>query len=356
MSCRQRNSISSVCFSISARMAFLHRTPLAPFEIEPNPMGVMMVRARASTTALVAVALFSTWIIWGSTYLAIKIALPQFPPFFQMGSRFVAAGVLLLIITYARERVLPDRVEWRSAIIIGTLLIGGGAGATAYAQQTVASGLAASFVAFEPALILLMSLPFGHKPTRTEWAAILMGAAGVVLLTQGAGFTASPNGLIAMVVATVSWSAGSVLSVYCLKSAKGFTGAAAQMICGGALLLVLSGLTHETFRPHPGSKALGAWVYLVLFGSVIAYSAFLYLLSHVRMALAMSYTFVNPLIALLCGSMLGQETFAASELVASGAILASVLLLLRPAERNATAQHSLANTSSQVWQGCRRRG
>jgi drug/metabolite transporter (DMT)-like permease len=282
---------------------------------------------------LIGLSLFGTWVFWGSTYLAIKLALPAFPPFFQMGSRFVTAGLVLLVFTRVRGRPLPTSKEWLSALVVGSLLLGGGGGLTAYAMQTVESGLAASFIAFEPALILMMCVAFGQRPGLREFGGAVLGLVGVVVLMRSDGFSSSPIGLIAMIAATLSWSLGTVLAMFVMRPAAGLPGAASQMMCGGVVLLGLSQLNHEVFDWHPTSQAISAWLYLVVFGSIIAFSAFAHLLTHTRASLAMSYTYVNPLIALLLGSFWGAEHFSWPELTATGIILVGVVLLLqRPAK------------------------
>jgi drug/metabolite transporter (DMT)-like permease len=278
---------------------------------------------------LIGLSLFGTWVIWGSTYLAIKQALPAFPPFFQMGSRFFTAGLLMLVFTRLRGRPLPTRKEWLSALVIGSLLLGAGAGLTAYAMQTVESGLAAAFIAFEPALILMMCMAFGQRPGLRELGGVVLGLVGVALLMRGDGFSSSPLGLIAMIVATFCWSLGSVLAMFVLRPAAGLPGAASQMVCGGMVLLGLSWLNHEVFDWHPTGQAFSAWLYLVVFGSVFGFTAFTHLLTHARASLAMSYTYVNPLIALLLGSVWGAEHFSWTELTATGIIVAGVALLLQ---------------------------
>lgn len=139
----------------------------------------------------VGIALFATWVIWGSTYLGIKIALTALPPFLQMGSRFLVAGAVLLLIEWWRGGRMPAPAEWRRGLIIGTLLLGGGAGGTAFAERTVASGLAAAFVASEPAMILLINTAFGKRPRKSEVVGIALGLIGVVILISGSGFSAS---------------------------------------------------------------------------------------------------------------------------------------------------------------------
>ena len=161
---------------------------------------------------LVLACLAATWLIWGSTYLAIKFALASFPPFYQMGSRFLVAGLLLLCWLKFRGRALPTLIEWRNALIIGTLLLVSGMGFTAYSEQTVASGLIVAYIAIIPIIVTAMNLPFGIKPSRLELCGMLIGVAGVLMLVRGEAFTASPAGLAAITIACVSWSLGSVLS------------------------------------------------------------------------------------------------------------------------------------------------
>lgn len=276
----------------------------------------------------IALCLAATWILWGSTFLAIKIALPGFPPFFQMGSRFVCAGLILLLwLRLVRGHALPSARQWRNALIVGGLLLAGGAGGTAYAEQTVASGLAAAFIAVEPALMACGHWAFGRKPTGREVFGILLGLGGVILLVSGSGFASSLVGLSAMAVAALSWSVGSVLEVERLHTAPGLMGAASQMICGGSVLLALSAANREPLH-WPTLPSTLAWMYLVLFGSLLAFSAFATLLHTTRTSIAMSYTFVNPVVAALLGVSLAGETLTSVEIVATAIIVASVLLLL----------------------------
>ena len=279
-------------------------------------------------TPLILGCLVATWLIWGSTYLAIKLALRAFPPFFQMGSRFVVAGSVLLGWVWLRGGTLPSLREWRNAALIGALMLLGGMGCVAYAEQSVASGLVVVFIAICPVLIALASLPFGIRPTGTEIVGIALGLVGVTVLARGAGFSASPVGLAAIAIATVCWSAGSVLSVHRLRLAVGSAGFASEMLCGGVLLLVLSRLLGEGFRWPPPPLAATAWAYLVVFGSLIAFTSYMILLSHTHTALAASYAFVNPIIALLLGIGLGSETVTLREWLAAGIVVLGVILLV----------------------------
>ena len=278
--------------------------------------------------ALIAACVAATWLIWGSTYLAIKFALVSFPPFFGMGTRFVLAGGLLLAWTRARGRPLPTKVQWRNAAIIGTLLLAGGMGGTAHAELTVASGLLVAFIAVMPAMIAILNLFYGVRPTRLETIGIAIGVIGVFLLTRGAAFSTSVAGLVWIGLGTISWSVGSVLSQQRLPLAPGAVGFGSEMLCGGVVLLLLGALSRESVHWPPTPLAFWSWIYLIIFGSLIAFNAYMFLLERASAALASSYAFVNPVIAMLLGVGLGGETVTHYEWWAVAVIMGGVLLLL----------------------------
>ena len=289
---------------------------------------------------LLLLCLAATWLIWGSTYLAIKLALPSFPPFFQMGTRFLLAGIVLMVWVRWRGAAWPDRTQWRNALVVGTLMLGGGMGGTAFAEVSVGSGLVVAFIAVVPLLIAALNLIWGVKPRRVEVAGIALGLGGVLMLTQGAGFQASPAGLAAIAIACVAWSLGSVLSQRALTLAPGPTGFASEMLCGGVVLMGLSALHGERFAWPPQPLAFAAWLYLVVFGSLIAFNAYMLLLARAPAGLASSYTFVNPVIAMLLGVAFAGEHVTGFEWAAVSVVLGGVLLLLwrRPAAP-VTARH-----------------
>ena len=284
---------------------------------------------------LLILCLAATWLVWGSTYLAIKYALLSFPPFFQMGTRFLFAGVLLLAWMRWRGAAWPDRTQWRNALVLGTLMLGGGMGGTAVAEVTVGSGLVVAFIAVSPLMIAALNLLWGVKPGRLEAAGIAVGLVGVLMLTQGAGFQASPAGLAAITIACVTWSVGSVLSQRSLPLAGGAMGFASEMVCGGVVLLVFSALAGERPQWPPQPVATAAWFYLVVFGSLIAFNAYMVLLARASSGLASSYTFVNPVVAMLLGVAVAGEVVTGFEWLAAGVVLAGVVLMLR---RPATAR------------------
>lgn len=277
---------------------------------------------------LLLLCLAATWLVWGSTYLAIKLALASFPPFFQMGTRFLLAGVVLIAWARWRGATWPDHRQWRNALVVGTLMLGGGMGGTAFAEVSVGSGLVVAFIAVVPLMIAALNLFWGVKPRRAEVAGIALGLTGVLMLTQGAGFQASPAGLAAIAIACATWSLGSVLSQRALPLAPGATGFASEMLCGGAVLMIMSALHGETFAWPPQPIAAAAWLYLVVFGSLIAFNAYMLLLERAPAGLASSYTFVNPVIAMLLGVAFAGEHVSGFEWAAVSVVLAGVLLLL----------------------------
>lgn len=272
--------------------------------------------------------LAATWLVWGSTYLAIKYALVSLPPFFQMGSRFLVAGAGLALWMRWRGAPWPSRRQWLHAFVIGGLMLGGGMGGTATAEQTVGSGLVVAFIAVMPLMIAGLNLLWGEKPTRLESLGIAFGLVGVLLLTQGQGFGASPAGLVAIGVACASWAVGSVLSQRRLPLAPGAMGFASEMLAGGALLMGLSLASGESLPSHVEPQALWAWVYLVVFGSLVAFNAYMVLLAEASAGLASSYSFVNPVIAMLLGVTLAGEQISGHEWLAAGIVLVGVVLLL----------------------------
>ncbi|WP_082583861.1 drug/metabolite exporter YedA [Noviherbaspirillum sp. Root189] len=276
---------------------------------------------------LALLALLTVYLVWGSTYLAIHFALFSFPPFLLMGSRFLVAGALLFAVLKLRGTSSPTGRQWRDAGIVGALLLGGGMGFTAVAQQTVSSGLTAVFIASAPLMFALWSGLFGDWPGRRDWVGIVLGFCGAMLLASGGEMAASPIGVIALSVAVCSWTFGSVLSQKKLAMAPGAMGFASEMLLGGALLTVAGLLQGERITLPIDTQAWWAWTYLVTAGSLGAFSAYMYLLSRVSPALASSYAYVNPVIAVALGVALAGETVGAREMVAMGIILGSVILL-----------------------------
>jgi len=290
---------------------------------------------------LVLLALLTVYLVWGSTYFAIRIGLESFPPLLMIGLRFLIAGILLFGVMKWRDAPAPTSAQWRDGGIVGMLLLGGGTGFVAIAEQTVASGLTAVFIAITPLLFALWSGCFGHWPTRREWIGIGVGFAGVLLLASGAGLSGSPLGALALLAAVTCWSFGSVLSQRKLKMAPGPMGFASEMIAGGLLLVVVGLLRGETLNAAmlagASWRAWLAWGYLVTIGSLLGFSAYMYTLARLPPALASSYAYVNPVIAVALGVLFGDEIVSTREMLAMAVILASVMLLTLVPRKTATA-------------------
>lgn len=289
---------------------------------------------RTPLSPLVLLCLAATWVVWGSTYLAIKLALPEFPPFYMMGSRFLVAGLVLFAWVLIRRQPLPTPRQWGHALIVGTLMLGGGMGGVAHAEQTIGSGLVVAFIAVVPLMMAALNLLWGIRPARLEWVGIVLGLIGVLMLTRGADFRASPEGLMAIMIATLGWSLGSVLSQRSLSLAPAAPGFASEMLCGGAVLMLLSWMQGEVITWPTLSLATAAWIYLVTFGSLIAFNAYMVLLAHTSTALASSYTFVNPIIAMLLGVYVAHEHISRYEWLAAAVVLLGVVLMLAQKRRS----------------------
>jgi len=283
--------------------------------------------APRSLSPLVLACLAATWLVWGSTYLAIRFALVGFAPFYLMATRFLIAGAFLMAWQLARGAAWPTAREWRNALLVGTLMLGGGMGGTAYAEQTIASGLVVAVIAVIPILLVVINLAFKVYPRRSELLAVCVGLAGVIMLTQGAGIHGSPAGLLAVLLGTSGWALGSVLSQRKFTLAPGATGFASELLCGGAALLAMSALRGESWHWTIQPSAWAAWLYLVVFGTLIAFNAYMVLLARTSASLAASYSLVNPVVALLLGVTLGRESVSAWEWLSAGIVLVGVVIL-----------------------------
>jgi drug/metabolite transporter (DMT)-like permease len=275
----------------------------------------------------VLLALVTVYLVWGSTYLAIHFALLSFPPFLLMGTRFLVAGALLFGWLKLRRVPNPAPRQWRDGGIVGVLLLGGGMGLTAVAQQYVSSGLTAVFIASAPLMFALWSGLFGQWPSGREWIGIVVGFFGAALLASGGQFAAQPIGAVALTCAVASWTLGSALSQKKLVLAPGAMGFASEMLIGGVFLLGIGLARGEVLATPLDSRALLAWAYLVSAGSLAGFSAYMYLLSRVPPALASSYAYVNPAIAVMLGVVFANESIGPREMIAMFVILASVIVL-----------------------------
>ncbi|MGZ3622475.1 MAG: drug/metabolite exporter YedA [Ktedonobacteraceae bacterium] len=299
-------------------------------EQENNAEKASLIVGSSSSTMrqriVIILSLLSLYFLWGGTYLAMRIALHGFPPFILAGVRQLTAGIILFLVLWLRKHELPTRKQWLTAIVVGGLLLVVGNGGVVFAEQWVSSGLAALALGAIPLWTALFSGLFGRWPTRIEWFGLGLGFSGLVLLNLENGLHANPLGAIVLFIAPIGWAFGSILSQH-LPSPKGLMASASQMLAGGVLLFIVGFGTGEHMTSVAGPGPLAAMAYLIIGGSLIAFSAYGYLLSHVRPALATSYAYVNPLVAVGLGVALAGEQITMIGLLAMLTILSGVGLV-----------------------------
>jgi drug/metabolite transporter (DMT)-like permease len=291
----------------------------------------------------IGLALLSVYLIWGSTYLAIRFGLQGFPPFLMAGIRFVCAGTAVYAWLRLRGAPAPSGRQWRNAAIMGLLLLGLGNGMVSLAQQWVSSGMAAIAVASMPVWAALFGVLYGRRYRRIEWLGVIVGFVGVLLLNLGGELRASPGGALALLIAPMAWAFGSVWSRG-RDLPSPFMSTAAQMLCGGAAMLVFGLLIGERIESMPSLTSITAVGYLAVFGSIIGFGAYIWLLNNVRPALATSYAYVNPPIAVLLGAWLASENVETHTIVAMAIILAGVVLITRGSKPPPGTQRPVTRT------------
>lgn len=278
-------------------------------------------------TLLVIASLFCTYFIWGSTYLAIRFGIESFPPFLMAGIRFTLAGVILYIVMRFLGAPNPTKQQWLGASAVGLLLPALGNGTVCYVQQTISSSVAALSIATAPIWMAIFSSIWGHKISTKEWLGIAVGLVGIVLLNLGGSLYGDFTSALLLIFAAASWSFGSVWGKR-LAMPQGLMASAAQMLAGGVALLIMSAAQGEVWPQTISLKSWGALLFLVVLGSLVAYSAYQYLLKTVRPLVASSNTFVNPAVAFALGIWLANEHVTTVELMALGVILIGVYLVL----------------------------
>lgn len=281
---------------------------------------------------LVTLALFCTYFIWGSTYLAIRFGIESFPPFLMAGLRFTIAGLILYGVMRYLGAPNPTKKQWLGATAVGILLPALGNGTVCYVQQTVSSSVAALSIATAPIWMAIFSSIWGHKISVKEWLGIVVGLMGIALLNVGGTFNGHVGqgdftSALLLIAAAASWSFGSVWGKH-LDMPSGLMASATQMLMGGIVLLIVSAFQGETWPQTISQKSWGAILFLVVLGSLVAYSAYQYLLKTVRPLVASSNTFVNPIVAFAVGIWFANEHVTTTEVIALAVILVGVFLVL----------------------------
>lgn len=286
---------------------------LAPAISRPNRLGVVL-------------ALLALYLVWGSTYLGIRIAIESIPPLLMIGVRFVVAGGILYLVLRLRGVPAPNRSQWMGSAAIGVLLIGGGMGGVATAEQWVPSSVAAVCIATAPLWISLFAGLWGRWPVRAEWLGLVLGFVGVVLLNLGSGLWGNPLGAIILLISPMCWAFGSAWSHH-LQLPTGLMASAAQMLIGGVFVTLLGLFLGQRITGLPSMQSLVALLYLITFGSLLAFSVYGYLLRSLRPALATSYAYVNPVVAVCLGVIFAGEHITLMTVGAMVVILVGVGLI-----------------------------
>jgi drug/metabolite transporter (DMT)-like permease len=299
---------------------------------------------------LIIACLIIVYIVWGTTYFAIKVAIEGFAPFFMVGTRYTAAGAVLLGWQALRGKPMPTLKQWRGAAVVGFLLLVVGNGMVAVAERTVSSGATVALISLMPLATVLWSGAFGNWPRRAEWIAIAIGGVGAAIMLLGRDLQSSLSGTLLILLAEIAWSLGTVISRR-LDIPHGPTGFGAEMFAAGLMGFVVSAASGEHWGLPDVAHVWWAWGYLVVFGSLIAFSAYRFVVERVSPTLASTYAYVNPPVGLIVGSWLGKETFSANVLLGLPVVLAAVALhawiqtresaatVVLPAKRVAVSRH-----------------
>jgi drug/metabolite transporter (DMT)-like permease len=293
-------------------------------------------QAGPSQVALIA-AFAIVYVIWGSTYLAILFAIETLPPFMMAGVRFLLAGSLLYAWSrFVNDAARPGRAQWRATAVVGTLLLLGGNGLVVWSELRIPSGVAALLVGTVPCFMVLLDWlrPGGLKPSGRVVLGLILGLTGLAWLVgpdslMGGG-RADVLGVVAVVFASFSWAAGSIYSRQAEMPSSPFLSTGMQMLCGGAALLVVSVALGEPWHFEPAGLSLRSFVgflYLVVFGSIVAFSAYIWLLRVSTPARVSTYAYVNPVVAVLLGWAFADEALTLRMLIAAAVIVSGVALI-----------------------------
>ncbi|HVD95461.1 MAG TPA: EamA family transporter [Candidatus Limnocylindria bacterium] len=307
----------------------------------------------APKRSLVIIAFAALYLIWGSTYLGIRFAIETIPPFLMAGARFVLAGLIMYAIAWSQGISKSSWANWRTSLIIGACLLLAGNGGVTISEKYIDSGLAALIVAIVPIYIVLLGWAMGMtpKPTPIVWLALLGGFVGVGILFSPALHFSSNGarhpaiGISILLVSSFIWSVGSLYSRVARHAASPFLTAAQQMICGGILLLFVGIVTGELRRLHPSFisiSSLLSFVYLVIIGAVVGYTAYIWLLHHCEPAKVATYAYVNPIVAIVLGALFAGETITMRTLIAAGLIIGSVALVITAQQLRARVEPAIS--------------
>lgn len=282
-------------------------------------------------------ALITLYIVWGSTYFGIKVAIETIPPFFHASIRFLVSGAIILIWQNAAGQAMPTRKQWLSTFIIGTLLLLGGNGLVSWAEQFIPSGIAALIIATVPLSLVIMEAlrPGGIKPTWQAIVGLVIGFIGIFILAGPAEISGSttelnPFGVIALLSATVLWAMGSIYSKTADLPKGSLVTTGAEMLMGSISLLVVSLLTGELNGWNPAevsARSLAGLIYLITIGSIIGFGSYIWLLQNAPISLVATYAYVNPIVAVILGYFFLNETLEPRIWLAAAIIIGAVVFI-----------------------------
>jgi drug/metabolite transporter (DMT)-like permease len=281
------------------------------------------------------IALLILYVLWGSTFLGIKFALESFPPFLLGATRFPIAGGLMFIFLRLRGAPLPTRRQFLHCTIYGVLLIGLGNGLIALAENYVSSGLTSALTGASPLVIALLSGLFGKWPRKLEWLGIMVGLSGLILINSGDEMRGNTIGLLAIIASTLTWALGSVLAREKLDLPGGAMTTSIELFTGGVLQLAISTALGEQMKPLTTTGA-GGWIFL-LFASIVGFTSYTIVLRRLRPVLATSFSYVNPIVAIILGILLGGETISGVAVLGVAVTLAGVVFITLAQTRRASA-------------------
>ena len=280
-------------------------------------------------------AFAAVYIIWGSTYLAIRLAVESIPPFFMAGSRFVLAGGGLYAWLRVRGAAKPTLSQWKSTTVVGAMLLLIGNGGVSWAEQFVPSGITALLIAITPLWFVVFDWwNRGVKPTASTIGGLILGTIGIIVLIDPVELVGGDQvnllGAFVLLVATISWAWGSLYSRHAEMPSFPLLATAMEMLSGGILLMIFSAVSGEMFRLDPAAMTTSSILslfYLVVFGSLVAFTSYIWLLKTVHPALVSTYAYVNPVIAVFLGWLIAGEPLGGRILLAAAIIVAAVALI-----------------------------
>jgi drug/metabolite transporter (DMT)-like permease len=278
-------------------------------------------------------ALAIVYVVWGSTYLAIRVLVEDVPAMISGGLRFLLAGLIMMVVVAARAGVVVDRRQLLWTAVCGCLLVTGGNGLVMVAEQSIASGVAALIIAMVPVWVVLMRRATGEAVSGVTMAGVAFGFAGVaLLLLPGGGGHSEPLGFVLLLSASLSWATGSFFSSRVTLPANPFLSTAFQMIFGGLLSIAIGVAFGEVGQVSADSfttDAVIAWAYLVLIGSLVAFTAYVWLLQNAPISRVATYAYVNPMIAIGLGAVVLSEDVTLTILAGAAIIVGSVAIVIR---------------------------